>query len=208
VVALVRSPTGALVVGLVLLPFGVSGVSHLWSGIAVEWHASANTVALVTGAIGALAGAIGCVVAGWWADRMDRRIVYLAAGALLAGIGLALAVAPRTPSVFTVGALAHGLVVGMCDAAFSALILGAVGHRAAATKYMVISSLGNIPALYMTAFSGWVHDRAGTTRMLEVEALVAALCLGLGAFALRWLARRSTTTERSAGGELAASAPP
>jgi MFS family permease len=189
VLALVRSPHGALVVALVLMPFGVSGVTHLWSGLATEWRVSANAIALVTGALSAVAGALGCLVAGWWADRTDRRIVYLASGGLLAGLGLALAVTPRTPGVFAVGALAHYWVVGMCDAAFSALVLGAVGRRAAATKFMVISSIGNVPAVYMTAFSGWVHDRAGTTVMLEVEAVVAALCVGGAVLALRRLAR-------------------
>ena len=194
VLALVRSPNGALIVALVLMPFGVSGIHQFWSGVAVEWHVSPNTIALVTGALGAVAGALGCLIAGWWADQTDRRVVYLASGGLLAGIGLALAVAPRTPGAFAVGALAHYVVIGMCDAAFSALILGAVGRRAAATKFIVISSIGNVPALYMTALSGWVHDRAGTTRMLEVEALVAVTCLGLGALALRRLTRRSVAS--------------
>lgn len=192
VVALVRSPNGALVVALVLMPFGVSGVTNLWSGLATEWRVSANATALLTGALSAGAGALGCLVAGWWADWSDRRIVYLASGGLLAGVGLALAVTPRGPAMFAAGVLAHYLVVGMCDAAFSALILGAVGRRAAATKYIVISSIGNVPTLYMTPLSGWVHDRAGTTVMLEVEAVVAAFCLGAAFVALRRLARSST----------------
>lgn len=98
----------------------------------------------------------------------------------------------RRSAAFAVGALAHYVVVGMRDAAFSALVLGTVGRRAAATKFIVISSIGSVPLLYMTALSGWVHDRSGTTRMLGVEALVAVACLGLGAPALRRLMRRSS----------------
>jgi hypothetical protein len=41
---------------------------------------------------------------------------------------------------------------------------------AAAFKYAVLSSLGNAPNAYMTAFNGLVHDHAGVTAMLIAEA--------------------------------------
>ena len=41
----------------------------------------------------------------------------------------------------------------------------------ASTKYATLSSLGNIPVVYMTAVNGWVHDRFGTAWMLHGEAI-------------------------------------
>jgi nitrate/nitrite transporter NarK len=67
----------------------------------------------------------------------------------------------------------------MAYAAFSAVILLAIGRGAASTKYATLSSLGNLPVVYMTALDGWVHDRLGTARMLHIEALVAIVCVVL-----------------------------
>ena len=70
----------------------------------------------------------------------------------------------------------------MANAAFSALALHATGRgTAAATKYAILGSLGDIPVSYMTAFDGWAHDRWGAGGMLNAEAWlgIAAVCLGL-----------------------------
>ena len=86
-------------------------------------------------------------------------------------VAIIMAVAPRTPNAFTVGVLAYALTCGMAYAAFSAIVLLAIGRGAASTKYATLSSLGNRPIVYMTASDGWVHDRFGTAWMLHSEAL-------------------------------------
>jgi MFS family permease len=172
---LIRSRDGALVTVLALSPIGVSGVDKFWSGIAAEWQVSANTVVLVTGFATIAVAVLGCLLAGWWADRGDRRFVYLATGALLALVCGSLGVAPHVPGVFITGTLAHKFVVSMCDVALSALTLSVIGRSAAATKYTVLAGLGNVSEIYMTIFSGWVHDRWSAGAMLIVEAVVALL---------------------------------
>jgi PAT family beta-lactamase induction signal transducer AmpG len=172
---LIRSRDGALVAVLALSPIGVSGVDNFWSGIAAEWQVSANTVVLVTGFATIAVAALGCLLAGWWADRADRRVVYLATGTLLALACASLGVAPHVPGVFITGTLAHKFVVSMCDVALSALTLSVIGRSTAATKYTVLAGLGNVSEIYMTIVSGWVHDHWSADAMLIVEAVVALL---------------------------------
>ena len=181
---LVRSRDGALVVALALSPIGVSGVDNFWSGIAAEWGVSAGTVVLVIGFATVGAAFAGCLLAGWWADRVDRRIVYLGTGGLLAIAGATLAVAPHNPGVFIVGTLGHKLVISMCDVALSALTLSVIGRSAAATKYTVFAGIGNVSEVYMTVTSGWIHDRWSTATMLMVESVAAMLCIGVAALIL------------------------
>jgi MFS family permease len=172
------------VAALALSPIGVSGVDNFWSGIAAEWQVSAKTVALVTGfaTIGVALG--GCLLAGWWADRADRRIVYLGTGGLLALACAMLAVSPHVPAVFIAGTLAHKFVVSMCDVALSALTLSVIGRSAAATKNTVLAGLGNVSEVYMTVTSGWMHDRWGTPTMLMTESIAALLFIGGAALLL------------------------
>ncbi|PYM10503.1 MAG: hypothetical protein DMF15_01855 [Verrucomicrobia bacterium] len=102
-------------------------------------------------------------------------------------VAIIMAVAPRTPNAFTVGVLAYALTGGMAYAAFSAIVLLAIGRGAASTKYATLSSLGNLPVVYMTASDGWVHDRFGTAWMLHSEALIAIICIVLALAVLRWI---------------------
>jgi len=140
---------------------------------------------LVTGfGRAAIAGA-GCLLAGWWADRADRRVVYLATGAFVAAAGVTLALTPHVPGVFVVGTLTQKFCIGMADAALSALILSVIGRSAAATKYTVLAALSNIGELYMTVTSGWIHDRWSTEMMLMVESVSALVCIVVAAALLK-----------------------
>ena len=47
-----RSRAGKLALLIVFLPIGTGAASNLWAAVADDWHASANTVALVTGVLG------------------------------------------------------------------------------------------------------------------------------------------------------------
>ena len=183
-----RTREGAVVLALSLSPIGVSGVDNFWSGIAHEWGASARSVVLVTGFAGAGVSSLGCLLAGWWADRKDRRYVYLATGALLAFTSAVLAILPRVPSVFMGGTLVQRMMVGMCDVALSALVLNVIGRsNAAATKFGVVMGMGNVSEIYMTMTSGWTHDRWNTATMLIIEAVIGLVSIALAA----WLFRRS-----------------
>lgn len=182
---LMKSREGLLVAALAVSPIGISGVDNFWSGVAREWGVSAGTLVLVTGfGRAAIAGA-GCLLAGWWADRADRRVVYLATGVFVAAAGITLAVTPHVPGIFVLGTLTQKFSIGMADAALSALILGVIGRSAAATKYTVLAALGNIGELYMTVTSGWVHDRWSTETMLIAESVVTLACIVVAAVVLK-----------------------
>lgn len=182
---MLKSRDGLLVAALAVSPIGVSGADDFWSAIAHEWGASARTVVLVTGFASAVIACAGCLVAGWWADRADRRRVYLATGALVAGASAVLAIAPHVPPMFVVGTLAQKFAIGMADAAMYALFLHIIGRSAAATKFAVLAALGNVGELYMTVVSGWIHDHWSATTMLLVEAVAAVVFIIVAALLLR-----------------------
>ena len=66
---------------------------------------------------------------------------------------------------------------------------------AASTKYEALSSLGNLPVVYMTALNGYVHDKYGTSWMLLNEALLAVVCVIAGLLVLRAILDRSAGVE-------------
>ena len=197
---MLRSPITLLTIFLFTSPIGIGAANNLWSAVAPDWHARPNTVALVTGLFNGLACVVGCLIGGWFADRVGRWCVFFGSGTLMALVGIGMAAAPRTPVVYASGGLFYAFSLGLANAAFSALILYVIGRGAASAKYAMLSSLGNVPVAYMTAFDGWVHDRSGAARMLNSEALLAAGCTLLGLLALRKI--KGTTTRSRVATEI------
>ena len=177
---------GFLALVLCFLPLGSGAASGLWSAVAGDWHASANTVALVTGVVGGVVSAMGCVLGGWICDRMHRQWAYAIYGVLQALCVIAMALAPRTESTYVVFTMLYALITGLTYAGFSAFVLEAMGTGAAATKYSVFASLSNTPIAYMTSIDGWAHTRYGPAGMLYTEALFGfiGLALFVGVFAV------------------------
>jgi MFS family permease len=188
--ALVRAPLGRMTIVLVACPIGAAAMNNLWSAVAPDWRADANTVALMTGVLSGMLSAVGCVVGGWIADRHGRWWAYYGSGVVMAGIALIMAVTPRTPFAFSTGVLCYAFGGGVAYATFSAMVLYVIGRGAASTKYAMLSSLGNLPVVYMTALNGWAHDRYGTAAMLVIEALAAVVWVILGLAALARLKKR------------------
>jgi MFS family permease len=168
------SRMGFLALFLCFLPIGSGAAQGLWSAVASDWHASADTVALVTGVLGGIASAVGCLIGGWFSDRMNRQWAYAIYGVLQALTAIGMALAPRTETTYVVFTLAYAVMTGLTYAGFSAFVLEAMGKGAAATKYNVFASLSNTPIAYMTSIDGWAHTRYGPAGMLYIEALFAA----------------------------------
>ncbi len=187
---LVRSGYAILAVALVLSPIGVGAVSNLWSALAPDWHAGGNLVALTTGVLSGIASAVGCIGGGWLADRAGRWWAYFGSGVVMALAALLLTVLPYVPATYGGGVLGYMAIGGICNATFSALVLLVIGRGAAATKYALLSSFGNVPVAYMTALDGWVHDRWGANAMFIAEATLALLCVALALPVLAWLNAR------------------
>ncbi|HVU22836.1 MAG TPA: MFS transporter, partial [Opitutus sp.] len=177
--SMARSAIPLFTIILVCSPIGAGGMANVWSAVAPDWHASDDLVALVNGLLNGLISAIGCIMGGWVADRWGRWWSYFGSGVLVGICAIAMAFGPRSPTAFTVGVLAYALFCGMAYAAFSAIIVLAIGRGAAATKYATLSSFGNFPVVYMTAFDGWVHDRYGSAWMLHGDALTGIVTVAL-----------------------------
>jgi MFS family permease len=167
-----RSRFGYLALLICFLPIGTGAASNLWSAVAGDWHASAGTVALVNGVFGGIVSAIGCIAGGYLCDRMNRKTAYCAYGLLQAMCAVAMAIAPRTEFTYIVFTMVYWFITGLTYAAFSAVVLEAIGHGAAATKYSLFASLSNMPIGYMTFVDGWAHGKWGPDGMLFTEAAI------------------------------------
>ena len=167
-----RSRMGFLALFLCFLPIGSGAASNLWSAVAADWSASADTVALVTGVVGGILSGGGCLIGGWICDRMDRKTCYVIYGVLQAGCAAGMALAPRTEAMYVVWTSVYALITGLTYAGFTAFVLEAIGTGAAATKYNVFASLSNAPIYYMTLIDGWAHTRWGPGGMLNTEAAI------------------------------------
>ena len=129
-----RSRAGYLAVLICFLPIGTGAASNLWSAVADDWHASADTVALVTGVLNGVVSAAGCLAGGHIADRIDRKTAYALYGLALAVCAAAMAWAPRTESMYIAFTLIYAFGQGLAYAGFSAVALEAMGLGAAATN--------------------------------------------------------------------------
>jgi MFS family permease len=170
---LVRNRAGALALILCFLPIGTGAV--VFASIAGEWGAPANTVALVTGVLGGVISAAGCMIGGWVCDRMDRKAAYVWFGILQAASGVAMGLLPRSQVMFVAWVSVYLFTCGLTYAAFSAFVLEAIGKGAAATKYNALASLSNVPIYYMTNIDGWAHDRWNSTGMFFTESGLALI---------------------------------
>ena len=171
----VRARAGILALLICFLPIGSGAASNLWAAVADDWHASANTVALATGVFSGIVSALGCIFGGYGADRMDRKTAYALYGLLMALSTAAMAVAPRTETMYVVFTLIYAFIQGLTYAGFTAVVLETIGLGAAATKYNLYASLSNMPIAYMTLVDGWAHTRWGAAGLLNVEAAFGIL---------------------------------
>lgn len=188
-----RSRIGYLALILMVLPIA-SGAAP-WSAIAGEWSAGADLVALVNGVVGGLAAAAGALVGGYICDRMRPWQAYCVFGLLTGAVAVLMAWWARTPAAFVVFTLAYSATVGCGYAAYSAIVLEAIGQRSAATNFNLMSAISNVPIALMTTFDGWSHDRFGTSAMLYGElALPAATIVAFAVFVIATKPKASLPT--------------
>jgi MFS transporter, PAT family, beta-lactamase induction signal transducer AmpG len=166
----VKSRMGLLAIILCFLPLGTGAASNLWSAVAGDWHASANTVAFVTGIMSGLITSAGCLVGGLICDRMDRKLAYVIFGLMQVLCAVAMAFSPHTELMYIVWTSIYAVSLGLSYAGFSAFVFEAIGKGAAATKFTVYASLSNFPIYYMTLIDGKAHTRWGPSGMLNTEA--------------------------------------
>ena len=173
--ALLSTPRGGLVFFLMLLPIGVGAAQNLWSAVANDWHASADAVALVNGALGGVVAMVGCLIGGWICDKIDRKTAYILFGLVIAAAAVAMALAPRTQDAFVAFVLLYALLTGFCYAGFAAVVFETIGRGAAGTKSNLLSGISNVPLIYAGLFDGWGHDRWGASGLLYTDAVLGVI---------------------------------
>ena len=171
--SMARSRAGYLTLLLFIIPISTGAASGLWSAVADDWHTGADTVALVNGVLGGLISMVGCVIGGRLSDSMDRRSSYAFFGLLQAACAAAMGAMLKTPTTFVVFTMIYALFNGFAYAAYSAVVLDAIGKKSAATNWNLLASFSNIPITYMTLVEGHAQSRWGSSGMLYSEAVLA-----------------------------------
>ena len=149
--------------------------------------------------IGGLASAAGALLGGYVCDRMSPGRAYCVFGLIAGGIAVVMAWWARSPSAFVVFTLGYAAAVGCGYAAYSAIVLQAIGRRSAATNFNLMAALSNVPIAVMTSFDGWVHDRFGTTAMLYGELVMPAATIAAFVLFVIATAPGRSTPRRLAG---------
>lgn len=184
---LAKSPVAIFTACLFLSPLASGACSYIWSSVANDWQVPTNTVALVTGFLSGIVSTLGCIIGGFICDKFGRWGAYFGAGSFMAFVTLWLSISNFNPTNYINGVLFYALFSGIANTAFSTAILKAIGSKLAATKYALISSLGNIPVVYMATFNGWLHDKQGIKAMLLGESILGLVFGIIFLFVLRFL---------------------
>lgn len=178
---------------LFLAPASCVAAINLFAGLGNEFRANPQSVVWITGAGAAIASALGSVVGGYIADRVDRGVLYLTAGMVAGSCALLMAFTPHTQTAFLAGVLAYNCAAGFDYAGFSALTLQLVGVRnpTAATQLALFAAAANGAIVYMTWIDGQGFRFFGVRGLLLVDGLAA---IGAGIPLLlfwRWRARKT-----------------
>ena len=169
---LIRTPAGALIAVLCVVPFGSASEAGLVGAIAQEWAVTPDQLALF-GVFGAAAGVAGALFAGWLATVIGIWKVYLVHGWAMIAAMVYLACAPQAVGYFIGVELLYRGLASACYAALLGIIMTAIGRGAASTKAAALWSLANFASTYPTVIEGAVHDHVGTRAMLLTDAGLA-----------------------------------
>ena len=164
------SRVGYLGLLICFLPIGSGAAGNLFPLFANEWGASANDVAATSGALSGLLSALGCLVGGYFCDRMDRKLAYAVFGIIMSLCAVLMAWAPHSLTMYYAFVLSYGFIAGLCYAAFTAVTLEAIGTGAVATKYSIFASLSNTPIAYMGILNGFFYEKSGSNAGLYSDA--------------------------------------
>jgi PAT family beta-lactamase induction signal transducer AmpG len=182
-----RSRTSLAGFAIFLCPMGAAGAANLFSGVAVDYRASEQTVVWINGFGGGLLMVAGTLAGGFLCDRISRRLGYALAAILMGICGAGMMLAPLTQPVFAAGVSLYLVTQGLVYAAYSALMLEliGVGGRSAATRFTLYNAAGNAPVAYMTWMDGQGYKRFGPRGLLGTDALSNLAAAGIFLFLIR-----------------------
>lgn len=170
-----KSRMGYLGLLICFLPIGSGAAVVLFPLYANEWGANANDVAITSGVMNGLLSALGCLVGGYFCDRMDRKIAYCLFGLLMSVCAAAMALAPHNLTMYYLFVMMYAFITGMGYAAFTAVTLEAIGRGAVATKYSIFASLSNTPIAYMGLLNTQFYQDSGSNAGLYSDAFMGII---------------------------------
>ncbi|MSP61061.1 MAG: MFS transporter [Myxococcales bacterium] len=175
-----------------LSPVGTGAAANLFSGaMHNDYGVSEHRVEVVTGLLGGLVSAAGCLFGGYFADLMNRRLAYAASGAIMAVIAVAMALGPTTVGWFTYGTLAYQFTSGIAYATFSAFVLEMIGHEGAvSTKYTLFVAAANWAISYTAILDGWGYERGRVRGLFLTDAAATAVGIVVLVAMVLWTRRR------------------
>ncbi len=189
---MMQTPGGRLAGLLCFLPISTGAAQGLLAqeGVAAYWHAGAKDVAMIQGFGAGVITAFGCFIGGWLCDRFHPRLAYAGIGAAMAACALGMAVGPATVSMYLFWNIVYSLLVGLAYAAFTALVLNAIGTGSGATKYNIFASLSNFPLWWLGLLLGQAAEMHGAAAMMAAEGVLGVFGVLLFAFVSRRFAAR------------------
>jgi hypothetical protein len=193
---MLKTKGGLLSAILCVLPVGTGAAQTVLTQAEVAgfWGAGAREVELLQGLSAGFVTAIGCFAGGWVCHRFAPRTAYACIGIGLALVAIGMAISPATVSMYVVWNMTYAFGVGLSYAAFTAVVLSAMGAGSGATKYNVYASLANFPIWWLGLLLGFAAQHWGARRMLLTEAAFGVI--GVGVFAAATVrVRRSKLAE-------------
>ena len=193
---MIRSKGGLQSMILCGLPVGCGAAQGVLTQDAVAryWSAGSDQVALTQGLLSGVVTSIGCFAGGYLCTRYHPRTAYVGNGLGMAAIAVAMGLAPHGPMDYVSWSMIYSFGLGISYAAFTAVVLDAMGPGSGATKYNIFASLSNFPIWWLGLLLGFVAGQSGALGapyMLFAEAAIGVA--GVGVFAL---AARSVSNSR------------
>ncbi len=190
---MLKTRGGLLAAVLCVMPVGTGAAQGVLTQakVAAYWGAGAKEVGLVQGFLAGIVTAVGCFAGGWVCQRFHPRNAYLGIGIGLGIVATAMALSPATVTMYVVFNIVYAFGVGLAFAAFTAVVLDAMGPGSGATKYNVYASLSNFPIWWLGLLLGFVADKYAARTMLLTEAALGVVGVTIFSVASNRI-RRST----------------
>jgi PAT family beta-lactamase induction signal transducer AmpG len=169
-----------------LLPCGAMALAYATlSTIQVDYGLDETRIAQLQ-ILNTIAGAVGCLLGGFIADRFGIKRTVAAAFALtaLVAFGLAsqislLGLTGISPAVFFGSIVAHGFFFGVAYGSRSAIFMGMTNPAVAATQFTAFMGMSNLAISMGNYWQGMVAERMGYAQVLYLDGAIALLVIGL-----------------------------